>query len=154
MSTMVEGMLPADLLVKIGIYMQSAAHLELAIWRITMFGSGIDPHSNDQFREYLDVKRETTKLLERFRKTALIVPRTLPSASSCWRTKSRRDCQTETSLPMEPSLSKGRTLASPTISGKARSPITAGMRPPSASQTGWLGRQSPRSTGCCARRWT
>lgn len=61
-------MLPARLLTSIGIYLQSAAHLELAIWQIVMLAEGIDETSNDQLIQTLEFKKITQKLISRLRK--------------------------------------------------------------------------------------
>lgn len=70
MRTIVEGMLPAQFLLDLGIYMQTAAHIELAVWQTTMHAEGIDPHSPEEYREYVALKLDTRDLLKRFRESA------------------------------------------------------------------------------------
>ena len=66
--TLVEKMLPARLLVNIGIYLQSAAHLELAVWQIVMLADGVDQTSIAQFTDSLEVKKVTPKLVEQLQR--------------------------------------------------------------------------------------
>ena len=68
--TLVEGMLPARLLTGIGIYMQTAAHLELAIWQIVNLVNGIDETSSKAFTDSLETKRRTDKLVRELRACA------------------------------------------------------------------------------------
>lgn len=70
MRTIVEGMLPAQFLLDLGTYMQTAAHIELAVWQTTMHAEGIDPHSVEEYREYVGLKLDTRELLKRFRESA------------------------------------------------------------------------------------
>lgn len=56
MRTVVEGMLPAQFLLDLGTYMQTAAHIELAVWQTTMHAEGIDPHSAEEYRGYVGLK--------------------------------------------------------------------------------------------------
>ena len=50
--------------------MQSAAHIELAVWQTTMHAEGIDPHSAEEYRGYVGLKLKTQELLDRFRGSA------------------------------------------------------------------------------------
>lgn len=43
-------MLPSDFLLDLGVYMQTAAHIELAVWQTTMHAEGIDVHSVEAHR--------------------------------------------------------------------------------------------------------
>lgn len=70
MRTIVEGMLPAQFLLDLGTYMQTAAHIELAVWQTTMHAEGIDPHSAAEYRGYVGLKLKTQELLDRFRSSA------------------------------------------------------------------------------------
>lgn len=70
MRTIVEGMLPAQFLLDLGTYMQTAAHIELAVWQTTMHAEGIDPHSAEEYLGYVGLKLKTQELLERFRNSA------------------------------------------------------------------------------------
>jgi hypothetical protein len=74
MVTRIETMLPASLLLKVGIYMQSFAHVEFAVWRTVMFADEIDVYSHEAYLAYLPVKRETTKLAPSLRKASSRVP--------------------------------------------------------------------------------
>ncbi|MES2666837.1 MAG: hypothetical protein V4712_12095 [Pseudomonadota bacterium] len=70
MRTLVERMLPPQFLLDLGTYMQTAAHIELAVWQTTMHAEGIDPHSAQEYRSYVDLKLKTSELLSRFRRSA------------------------------------------------------------------------------------
>jgi hypothetical protein len=70
MRTIVEGMLPAQFLLDLGTYMQTAAHIELVVWQTTMHAEGIDPHSAEEYRGYVGLKLKTQELLDRFRSSA------------------------------------------------------------------------------------
>ena len=70
MRTIVEGMLPPQFLLDLGTYMQTAAHIELAVWQTTMHAEGIDPHSAEEYRGYVGLKLKTQELLDRFRGSA------------------------------------------------------------------------------------
>ena len=74
MRTIVEGMLPAQFLLDLGTYMQTAAHIELAVWQTTMHAEGIDPHSPEEYRGYVGLKLKTHELLQRFRGSASKCP--------------------------------------------------------------------------------
>lgn len=63
-------MLPQQFLLDLGTYMQTAAHIELAIWQITMHAEGIDLYSTDQYRDFVGVKISTDGLLKRFGESA------------------------------------------------------------------------------------
>jgi hypothetical protein len=70
MRTIAEGMLPQQFLLDLGTYMQTAAHIELAVWQTTMHAEGIDPHSPEEYKGYVELKLKTQELLDRFRKSA------------------------------------------------------------------------------------
>jgi hypothetical protein len=74
MRTVVEGMLPQQFLLDLGVYMQTAAHIELAVWQTTMHAEGIDPYSAEEYRDYVELKLSTSELLKRFRKCATGCP--------------------------------------------------------------------------------
>lgn len=61
-------MLPARLLVSIGIYLQSAAHLELTIWQIVKIAEGVDETSQEQLVKSLEIKRITRSLVNKLRR--------------------------------------------------------------------------------------
>ncbi|MBJ6370039.1 hypothetical protein [Sedimentitalea arenosa] len=65
--TLIEKMLPARVLVNAGIYLQSAAHLELTIWQIVMLADGVDQTSSEQFLKTLEIKKITPKLVRQLR---------------------------------------------------------------------------------------
>lgn len=70
MRTIVEQMLPAQFLLDLGAYMQTAAHIELAAWQVAMHAEGIDPNSEEAFRDFIKTKLSTDKLLDRFQRSA------------------------------------------------------------------------------------
>lgn len=74
MRTIVERMLPADFLLDLGVYMQTSAHIELAVWQTTMHAEGIDVHSVEAHRQFVEIKLSTTTLLNRFRASASFCP--------------------------------------------------------------------------------
>lgn len=74
MRTIIEGNLPAQFLLGLGTYMQTAAHIELKVWQTTMHAEGIDPHSAEEYRDYVGLKLKTMELLKRFRKSAECCP--------------------------------------------------------------------------------
>jgi hypothetical protein len=74
MRTIVERMLPPQFLLDLGTYMQTAAHIELAVWQTTMHSEGIDPHSAEEYRGYVALKLKTQELLARFRSSADLCP--------------------------------------------------------------------------------
>lgn len=65
--TLVEEMLPARLILDIGIYLQSAAHLELAIWQIVMVVEKVDQSSVKQLTSSLETKKITRRLVKALR---------------------------------------------------------------------------------------
>lgn len=72
--TIVEGMLPAQFLLDLGVYMQTAAHIELVVWQTTMHAEGIDLHSAEEYRRYVELKFLTKGLLKRYRESADFCP--------------------------------------------------------------------------------
>lgn len=70
-------MLPHEFLFDLGSYLQTAAHIELAVWTTTVHADGVDLQSADQHREYAAIKISTHALLERFRKSAANCPDTI-----------------------------------------------------------------------------
>jgi hypothetical protein len=63
-------MLPARFLTELGIFMQTSAHLELAMWQIIMLADGeVDPKP-ESLAEYLKVKNVSKKLTANFKKCA------------------------------------------------------------------------------------
>jgi hypothetical protein len=50
--------------------MQTAAHIELAAWQIAMHAEGIDPFSEEAFRDFINTKLSTGALLKRFHGSA------------------------------------------------------------------------------------
>lgn len=67
-------MLPSDFLLDLGVYMQTAAHIELAVWQTTMDAEGIDVHSVEAHRQFVAIKLSTGGLLKRFRESASFCP--------------------------------------------------------------------------------
>jgi hypothetical protein len=67
MRTIAERMLPSQFLLDLGVYLQTAAHIELAVWQITMYAEGCDLSSVEEFRGYVELKLGTKGLLQRFR---------------------------------------------------------------------------------------
>ncbi len=74
MRTIVEGMLPQQFLLDLGVYMQTAAHIELAVWQTTMHAEGVDAHSAEEYRNYVALKLSTKELICRFRKSGIGCP--------------------------------------------------------------------------------
>ena len=72
--TLVEKMIPAQLLLQVGIYMQSAAHLELAVWQIVMAADNSGPPTVERFRDHLATKAFTPSLIKSLRRSAELVP--------------------------------------------------------------------------------
>lgn len=70
MRTIVERMLPAEFLLDLGTYLQTAAHIELTIWQTMRYADGADLTSAEIHREYVELKLTTRQLLKRFRKSA------------------------------------------------------------------------------------
>jgi hypothetical protein len=54
--------------------MQTAAHIELAVWQTTMHAEGIDVYSAEAYRDYVALKLSTQGLLKRFRASASFCP--------------------------------------------------------------------------------
>ncbi|MBI1416373.1 MAG: hypothetical protein GC146_04045 [Limimaricola sp.] len=67
-------MLPAQLLVRIGIYVQTAAHLELAVWQILMQARNVDEHDGVALRKHLEIKKTTPKLIAELKDAAKDCP--------------------------------------------------------------------------------
>lgn len=63
-------MLPARLLVNVGIYLQSAAHLELAVWQIVMLADDIDETSREDFLHSLETKKHTQRPVSELKKSS------------------------------------------------------------------------------------
>jgi len=72
--TLVERILPARVLTEIGIYIQSAAHLELAVWKIVMYSDGEFNPTNEKLLKYLEVKKTTPKLLTELKNSTRKLP--------------------------------------------------------------------------------
>jgi hypothetical protein len=70
--TFVERILPARVLLEIGIYLQTAAHLELEIWRIIIAAEGKTEGRILPVSEYLEVKNVTRKLVDRLSRSAAL----------------------------------------------------------------------------------
>jgi hypothetical protein len=71
---LVERMLPARFLTELGIYLQSAAHLELAVWQIVMYSDGqFEPEPNILI-EYLETKKHTPVLVDQLKKSVAKLP--------------------------------------------------------------------------------
>ena len=72
--TLVEQMLPARVLTEIGIYLQSAAHLELTIWQIIMYADGEFLPEKEKLINYLEIKKVTPTLLKEIKSSVSKVP--------------------------------------------------------------------------------
>ena len=72
--TLVEKMLPARVLLSIGNYIQSAAQLELAVWQVIMLADKRQDTTDEWFFEFLEVKKITLKLINKFRVCACEFP--------------------------------------------------------------------------------
>ena len=77
MRTIVERMLPSQFLLDLGVYMQTAAHIELAVWQVTLHIEGFDPHSAKKHPNYVSLKLNTQELLRRFRGCGGVCPQAL-----------------------------------------------------------------------------
>ncbi len=67
-------MLPAEFLLKQGIYIQSCAHVELALWEIVQIADGQDPDDDFDRRHYLKIKKVTVKLIDAVRSAIGKIP--------------------------------------------------------------------------------
>jgi hypothetical protein len=72
--SLVEQMLPARFLTELGIYLQSAAHLELAIWQIVMYSDGEYEPEPSKLIQYLETKKVTKVLVAELSKAAPKLP--------------------------------------------------------------------------------
>ena len=68
MKTIVENMLPAEFLLKQGIYIQTCGHIELAAWQIIQMVEGVDPTSQKDVQRFLQMKLKTWDILEALKK--------------------------------------------------------------------------------------
>ncbi|MFC3086354.1 hypothetical protein [Tabrizicola soli] len=74
MHTLVERMLPADVLLKQGIYLQTCAHIELTLWQIVQIADGHEVGSAPDIEAYLQVKKHTPKLVAAAKKATKLIP--------------------------------------------------------------------------------
>ncbi len=74
MRTIVEGMLPSQVLLDLGTYLQTAAHGELTVWQIIMHAEGTDPNSVQDFQAAVGLKLRTSELVARFKACAGFCP--------------------------------------------------------------------------------
>jgi hypothetical protein len=71
MKTLVEDLLPASVLLKQGIYLQTCAHIELVAWRIVQMVNGVDTSSTADIERYLKLKLDTRGIVSQLRNAAL-----------------------------------------------------------------------------------
>lgn len=74
MQRLVERMLPAEFLLKLGIYLQSCAHLELALWQIVQLSDGHDLGEAPDMSRYFKLKKVTKPLIASVRKSIAKLP--------------------------------------------------------------------------------
>lgn len=77
MNTLVERMLPTEFLFKQGVYLQTCAHIELALWHIVQLADGHDIGKAPDIEAYLKIKKHTPKLVAEGRKAAGRIPAAL-----------------------------------------------------------------------------
>lgn len=77
MNTLVERMLPAEFLFKQGVYLQTCAHIELALWHIVQLADGHDIGKAPGIEAYLKLKKRTPILVAAVSKAAGLVPAAL-----------------------------------------------------------------------------
>ncbi|MBW6507501.1 MAG: hypothetical protein K0B00_12210 [Rhodobacteraceae bacterium] len=58
----------------LGVYLQTAAHIEFEGWQTVMYAEGIDVRSRTEFLEYVELKLHTRDLLARYRACAARCP--------------------------------------------------------------------------------
>ncbi len=144
--TLVESMLPARVLTEIGIYLQSAAHLELAIWQIVMYSDGEFSPTKEKFLDYLEVKKITPKLIAELKSSTRKLPppglshgRAPRGSPSSRRWRSRPTSRPARSRPRTSRTRGGRTAA-------------ATVRRPRRRRRCRRGRGRPRRPQCPTRR--
>lgn len=74
MHTLVERMLPADVLLRQGIYLQTCAHIELTLWQIVQIADGHDLENVPDIQAYLQVKKHTPKLVAAAKNATKLIP--------------------------------------------------------------------------------
>lgn len=74
MHTLVERMLPAEFLLKQGIYLQTCAHIELALWQIVQLADGYDIGAAPDIEAYLKLKKITSKLVAAAKNASGLLP--------------------------------------------------------------------------------
>lgn len=67
----VEQLVPSEVLLKQGGYLQTCAHIELCTWRIVQMVDGIDPSSRAQIEEFVRLKLNTRNIVARLRQSAV-----------------------------------------------------------------------------------
>ena len=77
MKRLVEGMLPAEVLLKQGIYLQSCAHIELALWHIVQLSDGHDLGLAPDMPRYYKLKKSTVPLIDGVRAAVSKMPAAL-----------------------------------------------------------------------------
>lgn len=74
MRRLVEGMLPAEFLLKQGIYLQSCAHLELTLWHIVQLADGHDLGEAPDMLRYFKIKKLTPSLISAVKDAIAKIP--------------------------------------------------------------------------------
>ena len=74
MHTLVERMIPSEVLLQQGIYLQTCAHIELSLWQIVRIADGHKLGAVPEFEAYLKVKKVTPKLIAAAKKATGLVP--------------------------------------------------------------------------------
>lgn len=74
MQTLVERMLPAGFLLKQGVYLQTCAHIELALWHIIQLADGYDIGAAPDIEAYLKIKKITPKLVAAAKNATGLIP--------------------------------------------------------------------------------
>ncbi|UWQ96437.1 hypothetical protein K3728_04155 [Rhodobacteraceae bacterium M385] len=66
----VERLVPSEFLLKLGIYLQTCAHIELAIWQIALEANGEDTDAELVKTEFVDWKLSTSALTKRLQQAS------------------------------------------------------------------------------------
>jgi hypothetical protein len=70
MTTIVQGMIPERYLLAHAVYMQTCAHIELAVWHIVQIVEGFDRSDPAETERFLKMKRDTWTLINAFGATS------------------------------------------------------------------------------------
>ncbi|GGE20593.1 hypothetical protein GCM10011360_06570 [Primorskyibacter flagellatus] len=77
MTSLVARMLPTEFLQDLGVFMQTAAHTELAVWQCMMAAEGLDSDSAVEHRKFIEIKLNTKSFRSRVRESAKVLPEAL-----------------------------------------------------------------------------